>query len=180
MLVPAAFLAIYTISLCSFSSFFFFSLSIFLNPWRCLWRVSAPSVMWVVSVSAWLGSGPFHGPSHLARRASRPGLNSLETCDFFLFLFLDPGESLYALITPSEERVWGHCFRGARAIWSSCKSYNQLQTQESQKGNEGLIRLGRASFMLIYYLSKAALEIINLLLMKWKSEQRFHSVCFFS
>lgn len=86
MLVPAAFLAIYTISLCSFSSFFF-SLSIFLNPWRCLWRVSAPSVMWVVSVSAWLGSGPFHGPSHLARRASRPGLKSLETCDFFFFFW---------------------------------------------------------------------------------------------
>lgn len=129
---------------------------------------------WFLCLPGW-GLAPFTAP-----HTWLGGLPDLGLTPWRPAIFFDPGESLYALITPSEKRVWGHCFRGSRAIWSSCKSYNQLQTQGSQKGNEGLIRLGRASFMLIYNLSKAALEIINLLLMKWKSEQRFHSVCFFS
>lgn len=82
--------------------------SIFLKPWRCLWPVSAPSVMWVLSGSAWLGCGPSPGPSHLARRASRPGLSSLEA---YIMFSLGPGESLYAFITPSVGKGAGSLFQ---------------------------------------------------------------------
>lgn len=66
-----------------FFPLFFFSHSIFSKPWRCLWPVSAPSLVWVCSGSSWLGSGPCLGPSHLARRTPRPGLSSSEACFFF-------------------------------------------------------------------------------------------------
>lgn len=116
MVVPAALSAVYTIVLFSFSLLFH---SVFPKPWRCLWPVSAPSVMWGFSWSAWLGSGPSLGPSHLAQRASRPGLHSLEACVFW------PRGKLVCLY---QSIIGKGCevifFRGAYAIWYSCKPYS--------------------------------------------------------
>lgn len=85
---------IYTISLFLFSSYFHPSSQ---SPGGVCGQLVLPQ--WCVDfvgLPGW-GQGPTMGPSHLARRASRPGFSSLEACS------VGPGESLYAFITPS---VW--------------------------------------------------------------------------
>lgn len=124
-------------------AFFPFSLlfhSVFPKPWRCLWPVSAPSVMWGFCWSAWLGSGPALGPSHLAQRASRPGLSSLEAC-----VFWPRGKACM----PLSIHQWG---KGVRSFFSEVPMPSgtlvsravypgkRLQTHRSQRAHEGLFR----------------------------------------
>lgn len=78
MVVPAALSAIYTISHFSFPSFFFTPSS--LSPGGVCVQLVLPQ--WC---GYFLGSGPSLDPSHLAHRASRPGLGSLEARLFFFF-----------------------------------------------------------------------------------------------
>lgn len=76
--------------------FFFFNPIFFHCLHKALVSQRSLSDVSIYSKSAGLALGPLSRPSHLAE-ASRPGVKSLET----FFFLLDPGENLYAFITPS-------------------------------------------------------------------------------
>lgn len=80
--------------------------------------------------SAGLGSDPptppflslYLGPSHLAPRASRPGLGSSEAC-----VFHAQGKACMPLSPRQTDRVWGHGLAGAFAMWYFCKALTLSQ-----------------------------------------------------
>lgn len=113
-IVPAAPPAIYAISpLFLFPHFFILSSQ---KPWRCLWPVSAPSVMWVFFWVCLAGVWP-------PLRAPHTWLGGLPDLALAPWrrAFLAQGKACMPLSPHQWERVWGHYFRGACAIWSSCK-----------------------------------------------------------